>query len=179
MRQLVGLMRGTFAILALILVVSTARAEIPGLNELITGVLGDAALVETFSGRRFQGVYSDGSFWHESYDTGGALTYRDAAGQWAGDWSVRNARLCTFYRSDELVGGCFLVARRGKNCFDFYAASLAHEPMASGEDIRRGRNWTARGWTVDGEQTCPDDTLDLAFRTEWTIVVTGVSFTHR
>ncbi|MBP0614145.1 hypothetical protein [Jiella mangrovi] len=121
------------------------------------GSLDDAGLISALSGRNLEGVYADATPWSEAYAKGGTLSYRDRLGLWAGDWSVRNDRFCTFYRDEAISGGCFLVARRGENCFDFYAVDLSSEPVVAAGDIAAGRNWTARGWYVEAESTCPDE----------------------
>ncbi|TFF22979.1 hypothetical protein E3C22_11055 [Jiella endophytica] len=147
------------AVLSLVLLcvsADTGRAA-GGLDELLRGTMDDAALVGAFSGRNLEGVYSDATAWQEAYGMDGTLSYHDREGQWPGNWSVANARFCTFYPGGSLNGGCFLVARRGENCFDFYSVGFASQPAVSAEDVRAGRNWTARGWYVEAEPSCPDD----------------------
>ena len=143
--------------LVLILVCAGIVRAAAGMDELLRGTMDDAALVVAFAGRNLEGVYANAVPWSESYGADGSLSYRDRKGVWPGDWTVRNARFCTFYRTGDLNGGCFLVARRGDNCFDFYAVGAAFEPGVSSDDIAGGRNWTARGWYVEAEPSCPED----------------------
>ncbi|MBO0903070.1 hypothetical protein [Jiella sonneratiae] len=124
-------------------------------------VLADPALTAAFSGRDLEGVYADATPWSEAYASDGTLSYRDRIGLWAGDWSVMNGRFCTFYRDQGITGGCFLVARRGENCFDFYAVDETSGPGVPTADILAGRNWTARGWYVESEPSCPQEERHL------------------
>ena len=151
--------------LAVLCVLPTGSHAVESLGELLGGPMDDAALKGAFSGRSLEGVYSDATAWSEAYGADGRLFYRDRNGQSPGDWSVRNDRFCTFYpASGELTGGCFLVARRGDNCFDFYSVGPASEPGVSSEDLRTGLNWTARGWYVEAEPTCPEDKRQIVER---------------
>ncbi len=120
-------------------------------------VLDAAQIVALLAGRNLEGVYSDATRWAESYADDRTLTYRDRLGQWTGDWSIAMGRFCTFYRDQGINGGCFLVAKRGNNCFDFYTVDPAFRPLATIDDINAGRNWTARGWFVETESSCPPD----------------------
>jgi hypothetical protein len=126
-----------------------------------TLVLDGAGLVAVLSGRNLEGVYADATRWSESYANDRTLSYRDRLGLWTGDWSIASSRFCTFYRNQGINGGCFLVARRGENCFDFYTVDLAFRPVAPIDDIYAGRNWTARGWYVEAESSCPPDEKQL------------------
>ena len=137
-------------------VLSTAAPEAGSiLSETV--ILDEQGLVAVLSGRDLEGVYADATPWSESYAIDGTLSYRDRIGLWAGDWSAANGRFCTFYRNQGINGGCFLVARRGSNCFDFYALDPALRPGATRQEIVAGRNWTARGWYVEAESSCPAD----------------------
>ncbi|MCE7027421.1 hypothetical protein [Jiella avicenniae] len=140
---------------------STAAPE-AGLAE--TMILDEPGLVAVLSGRNLEGVYADATPWSESYATDGTLSYRDRLGLWTGDWSASDGRFCTFYRSQGINGGCFLVARRGANCFDFYALDAALRTGATREEIFAGRNWTARGWYVEAESSCPTDDRQIVGR---------------
>lgn len=134
-------------------------------SAVATVVLDEAHLVDVLSGRNLEGVYADATRWSESYADDRTLSYSDRFGLWAGDWSIASGRFCTFYRSQSINGGCFLVARRGENCFDFYTVDRAFRPAATIDDIYAGRNWTARGWYVEAESSCPtneEQLVDLA-----------------
>ncbi|MBO0664349.1 hypothetical protein LQ948_17385 [Jiella sp. MQZ9-1] len=133
-----------------------------GLDGLIANTLDDHALAAAFAGKHLEGVYADARHWSESYTSNGTLSYRDAQGEWSGDWSVRRATFCTFYQSAALNGGCFVVAQRGANCFDFYTVGPRFVAIASADDIRAGRNWTARGWYVGAKPSCPKSGRNLA-----------------
>ena len=143
--------------LAVLFFGSEPGRAVDSLDDLLHGAMGDAALTTAFAGRHLEGVYSDATHWSESYGADGTLSYRDRQGDWPGDWTVRSARFCTFYRTGELNGGCFLVARRGKNCFDFYAVGSDLTPGVTRGDIASGTNWTARGWYVEAEPSCPEE----------------------
>ncbi|NDW05752.1 hypothetical protein GTK09_15105 [Jiella sp. 40Bstr34] len=137
--------------------VSATAAPEAGRGLVDTVILDEPGLVAVLSGRDLEGVYADATPWAESYYLDGTLSYRDRLGLWAGDWSASNGRFCTFYRNQGINGGCFLVAKRGTNCFDFYALDTALRPGATSEEIFAGRNWTARGWYVEAESSCPAD----------------------
>lgn len=114
-------------------------------------------LTATFAGKTFRGAYQDGIGWREAYLSDGRVDYEDDFRAAAGDWSVRDDWLCTFY-DNGLGGGCFAVIRRSANCFDFYVIDLAENRPAVGWAAVHDRlSWTARGSRSDQPRTCPVD----------------------
>lgn len=110
------------------------------------------------AGKTLEGRYLSGRAFTERYGADGRLEYSEPGGVTvAGHWSITAGTFCTIYDGDT-SGGCFLVARVGRNCFEFFFATRTEE------DAQRRRtdepSWTARG-SIAGEETSCHDTSDV------------------
>lgn len=115
--------------------------------------LKDEAIQAALSGKTLEGRYASGRSFTERYLAGGRVEYLERGATIGGRWSVTEGTLCTIYDHDP-TGGCFRVAKVGKNCFEFYFAART-EAQAPGPDSAQPQ-WTARG-AVSGESVgCQD-----------------------
>ncbi|MGI9355581.1 MAG: hypothetical protein ACR2PF_10535 [Rhizobiaceae bacterium] len=104
-------------------------------------------------GQRVIGEYANGQSWAENFNADGSSQYVQDGELTVGKMHFEGKRLCFTYDPREMIGGCFEIWPRGKNCFDFYARNENGLP-ARLEDKRFGRAWDARAW-IDGEPaTC-------------------------
>jgi len=105
----------------------------------------------TFSDVTMDGAYNFGrngkaeSFYTETHNPDGTLTYTEEGKTDPGRWFVRKDSLCFMYPSNRLAGGCFRVYQI-KNCYYFYSASRRQVAYETGEPY-----WTARA-TKAGER---------------------------
>ncbi|MCE7027420.1 hypothetical protein [Jiella avicenniae] len=137
---------------------ATGRAEATSLALYPdpAGAMTPGELQRTFAGQDLDGYYSaDGGAWSEVYRFDGSLSYRDAADQTSGRWSVNGDRFCTTYDDEALQEACFLVRRRSDNCYDFYDTGENFRPTASAAAIRNGADFAARAWRRAEASTCP------------------------
>ena len=115
-------------------------------------VLSNNAQVLAF-GQRVIGEYADGQSWAENFNADGSSQYVQDGELTSGKMHFEGKRLCFVYDPQDMIGGCFEIWPRGKNCFDFYARPDSGLP-AGLDDKRFGRGWDARAW-IDGEPaTC-------------------------
>lgn len=111
-------------------------------------------LSAALAGKTIEGRYASGKSFTERYGADGRVEYREAGGMTtAGHWSITAGTFCTIYDGD-VSGGCFRVARVGKNCFEFYFIARTEEAAAKRDE--NAPAWTARG-SVSGEATSCDD----------------------
>jgi len=104
-------------------------------------------------GQRVIGEYADGKSWAENFNADGSSQYVQDGKLTLGKMHFEGKRLCFTYDPKDMIGGCFEIWPRGKNCFDFYARGEESLP-ARLDDKRFGRGWDARAW-IDGEPaTC-------------------------
>lgn len=119
-----------------------------------SGWLSADEISAALSGKTLEGRYASGRAFTERYKADGRVEYSEAGGMAAGGhWSITAGTFCTIYDGDT-SGGCFLVARVGRNCFEFYFTTRTEE-----DALRRGADdpsWTARG-SVAGEATSCED----------------------
>jgi len=105
-------------------------------------------IASLLSGLTLDGIYHNGAFFTETYNTDGSIRYHDIDGADSGQWSVKDGKFCTFYESQE--GACFFVERDGANCFTFYVPD-----EKGGPDAGPAQEWTSRGWDRRKPSTCP------------------------
>jgi hypothetical protein len=111
-------------------------------------MIGDD-IAKVFEGMTLDGIYSDDSFFSETYFVDGTIRYHDSNGADSGEWSVSGDMFCTFYESQ--TGACFAVERDGRNCFTFFETiEDANGKLVPLED------WTSRGWSRAQAATCPN-----------------------
>lgn len=115
--------------------------------------LKDDAIKAALSGQTLEGRYANGRTFTESYQTNGRVAYVERGATIGGRWSVTEGTLCTIYDTDP-TGGCFRVAKVGKNCFEFYFAARS-EQQAPGPDDAKPQ-WTARGAISGLDVACQD-----------------------
>lgn len=110
------------------------------------------------AGKTLEGRYATGRAFTERYRADGRVEYFEPGGVTAGGrWSITAGTFCTIYDGDS-SGGCFLVARVARNCFEFFFATRTEE-----DAMRRKADepsWTARG-SVAGEASACHDTSDV------------------
>jgi hypothetical protein len=110
--------------------------------------VAEGDIANLLSGVTLDGIYNNGAFFTETYNTDGSVRYHDVDGSDSGQWSVRDGKFCTFYESQE--GACFFVERDGDNCFTFYVPDDKGGPNAG-----PAKDWTSRGWDRNKPSTCP------------------------
>ena len=115
--------------------------------------MGDADIRAAFAGATIEGAYGSGDTFVESYLPDGRIDYVEARRRMAGQWSVVNAQFCTIYDVSP-TGGCFRVARRGDNCFEFYFQSRDAAKAAAPDEGKP--SWTAQGWRKGESPTCKE-----------------------
>ena len=107
-------------------------------------------------GQMFTGEYKSGARWAERFNPNMTSIYVEDGKPIHGHMQFEGFTLCFEYpyRSD-LQGGCFEVWKRSDNCFDFYGT----QDIASLDQRRWGRGWTARAWISDQPSTCKSDLI--------------------
>ena len=139
---------------------SLATALLLGLQPVIAGNglwLQDGDIQSALAGKTIEGRYATGKPFTERYLDGGRVEYIEDGRTMGGHWSVTAGTLCTIYDTDP-AGGCFRVARVGRNCFEFYFASRT-EATAPGPEGATP-SWAARG-SVSGQATACDDNANV------------------
>jgi hypothetical protein len=115
--------------------------------------LADREISAVFAGKTIEGHYADGMTFTETYGADGRISYAERSRTMVGRWLVRAGTFCTLYDSSP-TGGCFRVARRGDNCFEFY--------FVARDEVQAERepglpSWTAQGWVKSEPATCRED----------------------
>ncbi|MBU2580630.1 MAG: hypothetical protein KJ622_02780 [Alphaproteobacteria bacterium] len=118
--------------------------------------MGEDELRDAFAGTTIDGHYSDGRYFTERYRVDMGLEYNEGPREASGHWSVVSGTFCTIYENDP-TGGCFRVARVGKNCFEFYFVTRSEVQAEEREFGKPG--WTARGWIKGRKATCQDEPI--------------------
>lgn len=111
--------------------------------------MNDGELKKTFRGKTIAGLYPSGRGFVETYTRSGRVYYRDDLRRVSGRWSVSSGNFCTLYDGDN-SGGCYVVRRVGKNCFEFYFNS----PDDTSNQRPEEPAWTAQAWLTDTPSTC-------------------------
>jgi hypothetical protein len=107
--------------------------------------LGEQEIAKALTGVTLDGIYSDGSYFTETYHEDGTIRYWDAVAADSGEWSIKNGQFCTFYEGQQ--GACFTVEEDGANCFTFYEKDEKTGAIPTA--------WTSRGWNRESPPTCP------------------------
>jgi len=112
------------------------------------------AIKATFSDVTMDGAYNFGrngkaqSFYTETHNPDGTLTYSEDGMEEPGRWFVRKDSICYTYPSKRLSGGCFRVYQI-KNCYYFYSASRRQVAYETGQPY-----WTARSTKKGKRANC-------------------------
>jgi len=107
-----------------------------------------------FAGVIMDGAYNFGrngkaqSFYTETHNADGTLTYEEDGAVEPGRWFVRKDALCFMYPSNEMSGGCFRVYQV-KNCYYFYDSARPQAPYETGESY-----WIARAVKMGERARC-------------------------
>ncbi|MEN0041228.1 MAG: hypothetical protein AAF764_07800 [Pseudomonadota bacterium] len=119
-------------------------------SALSTGPMNAAQIEATLFGKTFSGEYPSGTAWRETFEATGRSIYEEGGRTDVGTMTFEGSAICFKYNDPERTGGCFIVWRRGLNCFDFYSTNNASSRL----DRDRGERWDARGWEEGVAKDC-------------------------
>lgn len=110
-------------------------------------------IVEAFVSQQLSGIYPSGTPWSELIRPDGTSDYREGTARREGRWWMRDDQFCFTYALPG-SGGCFQIARVGRNCYELYVVGRAGgaEAPPPGAD----RQWNGRMWRDDLPPTCQE-----------------------
>lgn len=107
-------------------------------------------------GRTIEGLLDDGDAFTEVLRRDGTSLYRTGQGTFEGRTRITGDAFCFVY-PPSTMDHCFVLWRRGSNCYDFYPADPSGEADADPLAQITGIGWRARAYRADAESTCPAD----------------------
>ena len=137
-------------VLALCLGLAPARGEDERLG--LAWMAGDE-IRTVFAGRRLSGIYPNLSQWSEEILADGTSDYREGAKHWRGEWWIADRGFCFAYPPPG-IGGCFLVTRVSRNCYELYETTGLHGGSAVPPSTVGA--WNGRMWIAAEPPTCEE-----------------------
>ncbi len=144
---------GQIAMAALLLMGSLVHAQ------MTLAPLNAAQIRTELFGRAVSGEYNSGKPWAERFSRDGTSQYSENGRIAHGTMQVRSNQLCfTYVEVADMVGGCFEIWKRSRNCFDFYAIDDT-QVNATTRQKQFGEAWDARAWFSDEPSTCATEQI--------------------